>query len=108
MYGGFRSTKLGHAIVKSSLTPEDGIFIHTEMRRALEPFVMDREMHIFYLFTPIHTASDISWPVFREELERLDESAREHFVASGSIPASSIGLSTAVQNSKSRLQRRST
>ena len=73
-YNVLEPTKLGQATVASSLTPDDGIFVHTEMRRALESFVMDGEMHIFYLFTPVHTAAEISWPVFRDELERLDES----------------------------------
>ena len=72
--GRLEPTKLGQAIVASSLTPEDGIFIHSEMQRALESFVMDGEMHTFYLFTPIHTSGEISWPVFRDEMERLDDS----------------------------------
>lgn len=69
-------TTLGQAIVASSLTPTDGIFVHSEMRRALESFVMDGEMHIFYLFTPVQTTAlgDISWPVFRDQMEDLDES----------------------------------
>ncbi len=69
-------TTLGEAIVASSLTPEDGIFVHNEMRRALDSFVMDGEMHIFYLFTPVQTTTlgDISWPVFRDQMEDLDES----------------------------------
>ena len=72
----FEPTTLGQAIVASSLTPEDGIFVHNEMRRALESFVMDGEMHIFYLFTPIQstTLTKISWPVFRDQMEDLDES----------------------------------
>jgi replicative superfamily II helicase len=75
-FDSFEPTLLGQAIVASSLTPEDGIFVHNEMRRALESFVMDGEMHIFYLFTPVQTTTlgDISWPVFRDQLENLDES----------------------------------
>ena len=85
-YGMLEPTRLGEAIVASSLTPEDGIFIHSEMRRALESFVMDGEMHIFYVFTPIHTATDISWPVFRDELERLDDSGIRAFRCVGVHP----------------------
>jgi replicative superfamily II helicase len=75
--GCFEPTTLGQAIVASSLTPEDGIFVHNEMRRALESFVMDGDMHIFYLFTPVQTTTrtDISWPVFRNQMEDLDESS---------------------------------
>lgn len=47
---------------------------------------MDGEMHIFYLFTPIHTASDISWPVFRDELKRLGSSDMRAFRRFGVHP----------------------
>jgi hypothetical protein len=82
--------------VASSLTPEDGIFVHDEMRRALESFVMDVmdvEMHIFYLFTPIQTTTlcDISWPVFRDQMDDLDES--------GMRALRCVGLSPSLVNS---------
>ena len=74
-FGTFEATLLSKATVASSLTPEDGIFIHGELRRALQAFVMDGEMHIFYTFTPLYNAqTDINWPIFRRELESLDES----------------------------------
>ena len=89
-YGSLVPTKLGQAIVASALTPEDGIFVHDELRRALESFVMDGEMHIFYLFTPVHTASlsDISWPIFRDQLDSLDESGMRAIRCVGINPAS--------------------
>ena len=74
-FGTFEATLLSKATVASSLTPEDGIFLHGELRRALQAFVMDGEMHIFYTFTPPYNAqTDINWPIFRRELESLDES----------------------------------
>lgn len=74
--GSYEATLLGQAIVFSSLTPEDGIFVHEELQRALRAFVMDGEMHIFYIFTPVQPAGlvDISWPIFRREMDGLDES----------------------------------
>ena len=74
-FGTFKATLLSKATVASSLTPEDGIFLHDELRRALQAFVMDGEMHIFYTFTPLYNAqTEINWPIFRRELESLDES----------------------------------
>jgi len=37
---------------------------------------MDGEMHIFYMFTPVQSTglADIKWPIFRTEMEGLDES----------------------------------
>ncbi|KAK0119000.1 hypothetical protein ONS96_012073 [Cadophora gregata f. sp. sojae] len=72
---GFKATLLGEAIVASSLTPEDGLFIHRELRKALQAFVMDGEMHVLYSFTPVQAAvTNINWRIFRKEMDGFDES----------------------------------
>lgn len=71
----YASTKLGKAIVSSCLTPEDGLFVHCELQKALRAFVMDEEMHALYLFTPVQQSqSKINWKVFRDEVEGLNTS----------------------------------
>ncbi|OTB08827.1 hypothetical protein M426DRAFT_51604 [Hypoxylon sp. CI-4A] len=71
----YTATQLGKAVVASSLEPEDGAFVHREMQRALRAFVMDGEMHVLYMFTPVQDSSVIiSWQVFRSEMESLDDS----------------------------------
>ncbi|KAK4693282.1 hypothetical protein P7C71_g4091, partial [Lecanoromycetidae sp. Uapishka_2] len=89
--GSYEATALSQATVASYLTPEDGIFIHGELRRALQAFVMDGEMHIFYTFTPVYNSgvSDINWPVFRQEMESLDESGLRVLDFVGVNPANS-------------------
>ncbi len=74
--GSYGATLLSRAIVAASLTPEDGIFLHGEIQKALQAFVMDGEMHIFYTFTPLQSslAVSINWPIFRKQMEALDES----------------------------------
>ena len=74
--GSYEATLLSQATVASYLTPEDGVFIHGELRRALRAFVMDGEMHIFYTFTPVYLSgsADVNWPIFRQEMWNLDES----------------------------------
>lgn len=74
--GTYKSTQLGHAIVAASISPEDGLFIHEEIQRALRAFVLDGEMHIFYIFTPIQSSAlgEINWKVFRDEVDQLDDS----------------------------------
>jgi hypothetical protein len=70
----YSATLLGQAVVASSLAPEDGLFVHRELRRALQAFVMDGEMHVLYSFTPVQAAhGNINWQIFRKEVERLDE-----------------------------------
>ncbi|KAI3328400.1 P-loop containing nucleoside triphosphate hydrolase protein [Ustulina deusta] len=69
------ATQLGKAVVASCLEPEDGVFVHREMQRALQAFVMDGEMHILYTFTPVQELSaSINWQIFRSEMEALDDS----------------------------------
>lgn len=71
----FEATQLGKAIVTSSLDPDDGVFIHNELKRALQAFVMDGEMHILYTFTPVQEMSvNIDWRIYANEMENLDES----------------------------------
>ncbi len=54
------ATQLGKAVVASCLEPEDGVFVHREMQRALQAFVMDGEMHILYTFTPVQDCLPLS------------------------------------------------
>lgn len=74
-FSNFEATQLGKAIVTSSLDPDDGVFIHNELKRALQAFVMDGEMHILYTFTPVQEMSvNIDWRIYANEMENLDES----------------------------------
>ena len=72
----YEATRLGQAIVGSAFSPEDGLFVYEELRRALQAFVMDGDMHIFYMFTPLQVAvqTQIDWLIFRDQLDNLDES----------------------------------
>ena len=74
--GFYTASRLSVAIVGAALNPEDGIFIHDELEKALKSMVLDGEMHVFYLFTPVQLSglSDINWAMFRREIEHLDES----------------------------------
>jgi replicative superfamily II helicase len=74
-FSNFQATQLGKAIVTSSIDPDDGIFIHNELKKALKAFVLDGEMHILYTFTPVQEMSaNINWKVYANEMENLDES----------------------------------
>ncbi|KAJ5688636.1 Helicase C-terminal [Penicillium macrosclerotiorum] len=72
----YEATHLGQAVVASAFTPEDGLFVHEELKRALQAFVMDGDMHIFYMFAPLQNSMDtpIDWQIFRDQLDHLDES----------------------------------
>lgn len=84
----FHATKLGKAIVASALDPDDGTFIHDELARALQAFVMDGDMHILYTFTPVQdNGTSINWQVFRNEMEGLDDSGHRVLGFLGLKPA---------------------
>lgn len=72
----YEATQLGQAVVASAFAPEDGLFVHDELKRALKAFVMDGDMHIFYMFTPLQVTAttQIDWQIFRDQLDFLDES----------------------------------
>lgn len=72
----YEATQLGQAVVASAFAPEDGLFVYGELKRALQAFVMDGDMHIFYIFTPLQVAAStqIDWQIFRDQLDFLDES----------------------------------
>ncbi|WDK14254.1 DEAD/DEAH box helicase [Colletotrichum graminicola] len=73
--GNYQPTTLGKAVVAAALDPDDGVFIHKELERALQAFVMDGEMHILYTFTPVQNfGTNVNWQVFRNEMENLDDS----------------------------------
>lgn len=45
------------------------------MTRALQAFVMDTDIHVFYTFTPLTMATiDINWRIFLGEMDKLDDS----------------------------------
>jgi hypothetical protein len=49
----YAAITLGQAVVASSLTPEDGLFVLRELLKALQGFAMDSDMHALYTFTPV-------------------------------------------------------
>ncbi|ERS99860.1 hypothetical protein HMPREF1624_03225 [Sporothrix schenckii ATCC 58251] len=75
-FDNFQPSRLGKAVVASALDPADALFIHGELQRALQAFVLDGEMHVLYTFTPVHDAGSggIDWRRFWTEMEGLDES----------------------------------
>ncbi|KAL4925183.1 DEAD/DEAH box helicase [Aspergillus undulatus] len=99
------ATQLGQAVVSSAFTPEDGLFVHEELRRARQAFVMDGDMHIFYMFTPLQVAAQtqVDWQIFRDLLDTLDDSGlRALQVQSGG----SMKENTPEQITQARIYRR--
>lgn len=92
-HSNYIATQLGKAIVASAIDPDDGVFIHKELSRALQAFVMDGDMHILYTFTPVQDFGvPVNWQIFRNEMERLDESGMRVLTFLGIKPAMILKL----------------
>jgi len=64
----YKATQLGHAVVASAMSPDDGLIIFSELSNALKCFVLDTELHCIYQITPINiceqwtsSSSRIDW-----------------------------------------------
>ncbi|XP_059178781.1 DNA polymerase theta-like [Physella acuta] len=51
----FFPTQLGSAIFASSFSPDEGLLIFAELNKARKAFVLDSDLHIVYLVTPMYT-----------------------------------------------------
>ncbi|KAJ3522941.1 hypothetical protein NM208_g12651 [Fusarium decemcellulare] len=99
----FAATQLGNAIVASAIDPDDGVFVHKELSRALQSFVMDGEMHVLYTFTPVQEFGvTVNWQVFRNEMESLDESGLRVLRLLGIKPTTILKLVTRAQGATLR------
>ncbi|MCJ1445115.1 MAG: hypothetical protein MMC23_005620 [Stictis urceolatum] len=81
-------TRLGSAIVAAGVSPSDGLLMHSELERALKSFVLDGDLHVFYLFSPYTPSSlgPIDWREFMARLERLDQSGERAMQLVGVSP----------------------
>ncbi|KAI5852311.1 P-loop containing nucleoside triphosphate hydrolase protein [Tricharina praecox] len=112
--GEWSATRTGHATVVAGFTPSDGLFMSTELTRALAHFNLETDMHIVYHFTPIHASTSsvsIDWKLLRDELERLDEPSLRAATFCGVNPAfihklASGGLFRDAGGAKERVYRR--
>lgn len=79
----YKATQLGHAVVASAMSPEDGLIIFSELSNALKCFVLDTELHCIYQITPINiceqwtgSASKIDWNRYYSIYSNLSQDMR--------------------------------
>ncbi|KAL5009648.1 hypothetical protein ScPMuIL_011953 [Solemya velum] len=57
-------TQLGAAVLASALSPDEGLLVFAELSKARRCFVLESELHVIYLVTPIYTvdiAANLNW-----------------------------------------------
>lgn len=73
------ATAFGKACLAASIPPKDGLFLLEELQKARRCFVLDTELHVIYLVTPLSSGNQIGtidWMTFLELWKTLSESER--------------------------------
>ncbi|KAA8594854.1 DNA polymerase theta isoform X1 [Etheostoma spectabile] len=70
-------TQLGAATMSSSLSPPEAVGIFADLQRAMKGFVLENDMHILYLITPLYAEwTTIDWYQFFCLWEQLSSSMK--------------------------------
>ncbi|XP_017766865.1 PREDICTED: DNA polymerase theta-like [Eufriesea mexicana] len=73
------ATAFGKACLAASISPRDGLFLLEELQKARRCFVLDTELHVVYLVTPVSSGNQIGaidWMTYFELWKLLSESER--------------------------------
>lgn len=73
------ATGLGKACLSSSLPPEEGLALFTELEKARQCFVLETELHLIYLVTPYSACNqwnNLDWMLFLDLWEKLPASMK--------------------------------
>ncbi|KAM9319608.1 DNA polymerase theta [Gastrophryne carolinensis] len=73
----YRATKLGSATLASSMSPMEALGIFADLQRAMKGFVLENDLHILYLVTPVYEEwATIDWYQFFCLWEKLPVSMK--------------------------------
>ncbi|XP_075710826.1 DNA polymerase theta [Rhinoderma darwinii] len=73
----YRPTKLGSATLSSSLSPSEALGIFADLQRAMKGFVLENDLHILYVVTPVYEEwATIDWYQFFCLWEKLSVSMK--------------------------------
>ncbi|XP_067402091.1 DNA polymerase theta [Emydura macquarii macquarii] len=73
----YRPTHLGSATLSSSLSPTEALGIFADLQRAMKGFVLENDLHILYLVTPVYEEwTTIDWYQFFCLWEKLPASMK--------------------------------
>ncbi|XP_054459580.1 DNA polymerase theta isoform X2 [Anoplopoma fimbria] len=73
----YHPTQLGAATLSSSLSPPEALGIFADLQRAMKGFVLENDLHILYLITPLYAEwTTIDWYQFFCLWEQLSSSMK--------------------------------
>ncbi|KAL0124938.1 hypothetical protein PUN28_006657 [Cardiocondyla obscurior] len=73
------ATPLGKACLAASIPPREGLFLFEELQKARRCFVLDTELHVIYLVTPLSSGcqiGNVDWMTLYELWNTMSESER--------------------------------
>lgn len=68
------ATSLGKACLSSSMAPDEGLALFTELEKARRCLVLDTDLHLIYLVTPYsacHQWTNLDWMMYLDMWEKL-------------------------------------
>ncbi|XP_030753991.1 DNA polymerase theta isoform X2 [Sitophilus oryzae] len=72
--GKYTATSLGKACLSSSIAPDEGLALFTELEKARQCFVLESELHLIYLVTPYSACNSwdkIDWMFYLDLWDKL-------------------------------------
>nr|CAI5843935.1 unnamed protein product [Callosobruchus analis] len=76
----YAATSLGKACLSSSVAPDEGLALFTELDKARQCFVLETELHLIYLVTPYsacHSWGNLDWMFYLELWQKLPRSMKK-------------------------------
>ncbi|XP_048517426.1 DNA polymerase theta-like [Dendroctonus ponderosae] len=73
------ATSLGKACLSSSIAPDEGLTLFTELEKARQCFVLETELHLIYLVTPYsacQTWGNIDWMMYLDFWDKLSSAMK--------------------------------
>jgi DNA polymerase theta len=111
----FKPSQLGYAVVASSMAPDEGLVIFSELQKAMQCFVLENELHIIYQITPINicdywvnSSASIDWNLYfslvqncSSDVKRVSDlvGVRQSFLVR-MIKGNSINANSSIQDQK--------
>ncbi|XP_057670465.1 DNA polymerase theta isoform X1 [Diorhabda carinulata] len=74
------STSLGKACLSSSMSPDDGLSLFTELEKARQCLVLETELHLIYLVTPYsacYSWGNMDWMLYLDLWEKLPTNMKQ-------------------------------
>ena len=71
----FEATQLGLAILRSGLSPEEGLLVYQDLAAVNKRMILANELHQLYQLTPVTMCFQVQWAKYMQIYRRLTENS---------------------------------